>query len=431
MGVRQPGLENLVALAESSVQTATPDCRLCGAPLRHTFADLGVSPLANAYLAEADLRRPETFYPLHVYVCSECLLVQLPIWETPERIFSDYSYFSSYSETWVEHARRFVEDVAVRRLGLDRTSRVVEIASNDGYLLQFVRAKGIPALGIEPAANVAAAATNRGIETIVDFFGTRLAQNLVEQGMKADLIVGNNVLAHVPSVHDFVEGLRILLAPGGTISMEMPYVLRLIEKREFDTIYHEHFSYFSLIAIERLFGDHELVVFDVEELPTHGGSLRIFARHHGDGIDVGAEVERVRALDHAAGLHTLGPYLLFDETVRELKRELLAFLIEAKREGKSVVGYGAAAKGNTLLNYCGIGPDMLDYVVDRNPHKQDHYLPGTRIPIFAPERIDDTRPDLVLILPWNLADEITRQMAHIANWGGKFVVPIPRVTVLD
>jgi SAM-dependent methyltransferase len=427
MGAGTPGLGIEVA---SELAVATADCRLCGAPLAQTFVDLGVSPLANTYLTADELRRPEVFYPLRVYVCEQCLLVQLPMWETPERIFSDYSYFSSYSESWVEHARRFVDDV-VARFGLGPGNRVVEIASNDGYLLQFVRARGIPALGIEPAANVAAVATARGIDTLIDFFGARLAASLVEQGITADLIVGNNVLAHVPVVHDFVEGLRLLLARGGTITMELPYVLRLIEKREFDTIYHEHFSYFSLIAVERLFADHDLVIFDVEELPTHGGSLRIYARHAADGTGVEAGVERVRALDRAAGLDTLSPYLEFDRAVRELKHELLTFLIGAKRAGKTVVGYGAAAKGNTLLNYCGIGTDLVDYVVDRNPHKQGRWLPGTRIPIVSPERITETRPDLVLILPWNLADEIASQMAHIADWGGRFVVPIPHVRLLD
>jgi hypothetical protein len=427
VGLEKPRLEDLVA---EDATTARADCRLCGAPLRHTFADLGMSPLANSYLTADDLRSPETFYPLHVFVCEECLLVQLPVWAAPERIFSEYSYFSSYSESWVEHARRFVEDV-VERFGFGPGSRVVEIASNDGYLLQFVRARGIPALGIEPAANVAAVATSRGIDTIVDFFGARLAASLCEQGITADLLVGNNVLAHVPVVHDFVEGLRLLLAPGGTITMELPYVLRLIENREFDTIYHEHFSYFSLIAVERLFRDHDLVVFDVEELPTHGGSLRIYARHTADGEEVGPRVERIRALDRGAGLDTLAPYLEFDAAMRAAKHELLTFLIEAKRQGKSIVGYGAAAKGNTLLNYCAIRTDILDYVVDRSPHKQGRFLPGTRIPVFAPEMIDETRPDLVLILPWNLREEIAAQMAHVGNWGGRFVVPIPTVEVFD
>ena len=422
-----PALEGLVGAAP----TARPDCRLCRTPLHHTFVDLGMSPLANSYLSEDDLRQPELFYPLHVYVCDECLLVQLPVWEAPERIFSDYSYFASYSESWVEHARRFVE-AAVERFELGPQSRVVEIASNDGYLLQFVRALGIPALGIEPAANVAAVATQRGISTIVDFFGARLAQELRESGIAADLIVGNNVLAHVPVVHDFVEGLRILLAPGGVITMELPYVLRLIEKREFDTIYHEHFSYFSLLAVERLFREHELSLFDVEELPTHGGSLRVYAQHAAESRGrPGPRVHKIRALDRAGGLHTLEPYLAFEADVQAAKRELLSFLIGAKRDGKTIAGYGAAAKGNTLLNYCGIRTDLVDYVVDRSPHKQGKFLPGTRIPIYPPERIAETRPDLVLILPWNLQDEIVEQMSSIGDWGGRFVVPIPRVQVID
>jgi SAM-dependent methyltransferase len=427
MGVGNAALEGLV----TNPREDGPDCRLCGARLHHTFADLGVSPLANAFLTPDDLKRPERFYPLHVYVCAECLLVQLPVWESPERIFSEYSYFSSYSESWVEHARRFV-DAAVARFSLGPGSRVVEIASNDGYLLQFVRARGISALGIEPAANVAAVATRRGIETIVEFFGARLAAELREQGIAADLIVGNNVLAHVPVVHDFVEGLRLLLAPEGVITMELPYVLRLIEKREFDTIYHEHFSYFSLLAIERLFAEHELVLFDVEELPTHGGSLRIYARHAAEAVgDPVPHVKEIRALDRAAGLHTLRPYLEFDAAVRAAKHELLTFLIGAKREGRSIVGYGAAAKGNTLLNYCGIRTDFLDYVVDRSPHKQGRYLPGSRIPVVAPNVIDETRPDLVLILPWNLRDEIVDQLRHVRAWGGRFVVPVPAVEVIE
>jgi C-methyltransferase C-terminal domain/Putative zinc binding domain/Methyltransferase domain len=427
MEVGKPALEDLVAAAP----TGGADCRLCRAPLRHTFVDLGVSPLANSYLSADDLRQPERFYPLHVYVCEACLLVQLPVWEAPERIFSEYSYFASYSESWVEHARRFVE-AAVERFRLGPGSRVVEIASNDGYLLQFVRALGIPALGIEPAANVAAVATERGITTIVDFFGARLAQELRDGGVTADLIVGNNVLAHVPVVHDFVEGLRILLAPGGVITMELPYVLRLIEKREFDTIYHEHFSYFSLHAVERLFADHELILFDVEELPTHGGSLRVYAQHAAEAKGrPGPRVHKIRALDNAGGLHTLERYVAFEAEVRAAKHELLTFLIGAKRDGKTIVGYGAAAKGNTLLNYCGIRTDLLDYVVDRSPHKQGRYTPGTRIPIHEPERIAETRPEFVLILPWNLRDEIVEQMSYIGEWGGRFIVPIPRVEVVD
>ena len=428
MARRKPSLEELVA-----AQTVEgPACRLCGTPLHHTFVDLGVSPLANSFLTAEDLKQPEPFYPLHVYVCEACLLVQLPVWESPERIFSEYSYFASYSESWVEHARQFVDD-AVARFGLGPGSRVVEIASNDGYLLQFVRARGIPALGIEPAANVAAVATGRGIETIVDFFGARLAHELSAGGLAADLIVGNNVLAHVPVVHDFVEGLRLLLAPGGVITMELPYVLRLIEKREFDTIYHEHFSYFSLLAVERLFAEHDLVLFDVEELPTHGGSLRVYAQHAAEAAQrrPGPRVQKIRSLDRSGGLHTLEPYLAFESDVRAAKHELLSFLIDAKRDGNTIVGYGAAAKGNTLLNYCSIRTDLLDYVVDRSPHKQGRYLPGTRIPIYAPERIVETRPDLVLILPWNLRDEIAEHLAHVADWGGRLVVPIPRVEIFD
>ena len=433
MGVDEPTLEDLVAetAADDDGAAVVADCRLCGIPLRHTFVDLGVSPLANAFLSEEQLREPETFYPLRVYVCESCLLVQLPVWEAPERIFSDYSYFASYSESWVEHARRFV-DAAVERFELGPGSRVVEIASNDGYLLQFVRARGIPALGIEPAANVAAVATQRGIATIVDFFGARLAQELRDGGVIADLIVGNNVLAHVPVVHDFVEGLRLLLAPGGVITMELPYILRLIEKREFDTIYHEHFSYFSLHAVERLFEEHGLVLFDVEELPTHGGSLRVYAHHVDDAQrQRGPRVQKIRSLDESGGLRSIDRYLAFDADVRAARHELISFLIDAKRSGTTIVGYGAAAKGNTLLNYCGIRTDLIDYVADRSPHKQGRFTPGTRIPIVAPERIAETRPDLVLILPWNLRDEIVEHMGHIGEWGARFVVPIPRVELID
>jgi SAM-dependent methyltransferase len=407
---------------------AAPACRLCGAELHLTFADLGVSPLANALVDPADLGRGEVFYPLHAYVCERCLLVQLPVWEAPEQIFGDYAYFSSVSDSWVEHARRYVESV-VARFGLDERSLVLEIASNDGYLLQFVAARGIPALGVEPAANVAATAVARGIETVVAFFDARLAEELRRERGAADLVVGNNVLAHVPDVHSFVEGLRIALAPGGVVTMEFPHLLRLIEERQFDTIYHEHFSYFSLLVVERLFAEHGLAVFDVEELPTHGGSLRIYAA--ADGRADESAVTALREREAAAGLGKLETYLEFDTAVRAAKRDLLEFLIGAKREGKSIVAYGAAAKGVTLLNYCGIGTDVLDYVVDRSPHKQGRFLPGTRLPIHAPERVRETRPDLLLILPWNLRDEIVEQMAWVRDFGCRFVIPVPRVEVVD
>jgi SAM-dependent methyltransferase len=429
------GVEGLVSAPETAAPPAGPiaarsDCRLCGEPLRRTFADLGVSPLANAYVTEAELAGPETFFPLHAFVCEGCLLVQLPESESPEQIFRDYAYFSSVSESWVEHARRYADSVA-DRLGLGAESLVVELASNDGYLLQHLVARGVPVLGIEPARNVAAAAVERGIPTIAEFFGSELARRLVAEGRRADLVIGNNVLAHVPPVHDFVEGIRILLAPGGAAALEFPHLLRLIEERQFDTIYHEHFSYFSLLVVERLFAEHGLVVCDVEEQPTHGGSLRMFARHVEDeSKPVESRVAELRERERAAGLERLETYDAFGEAVREVKRDLLSFLIEARRRGSSVVAYGAAAKGNTLLNYCGVGSDLVDYVVDRSPHKQGLYLPGTRLPIHPPERVAETRPDYLLVLPWNLVDEIAEQMAHVLEWGCQLVVPVPRVRVL-
>jgi SAM-dependent methyltransferase len=403
-------------------------CRFCGTPLTHVFADLGMSPLANAYLSEEQLGQMEPFYPLRALVCHECFLVQLEDYETPDVIFSDYAYFSSYSTTWLEHSRRYAEMV-IERFGLDGGSQVVELASNDGYLLQFVVARGIPALGVEPAANVAEAAVARGIDTVVAFFDERLAEELRRERGPADLVVGNNVLAHVPDVHSFVEGLRILLAPGGVVTMEFPHLLRLIEERQFDTIYHEHFSYFSLLVVERLFGEHGLVVFDVLEVPTHGGSLRIYAAADGRAVEPAVTALREREL--AAGLGGIDAYLEFDGAVRAAKRDLLEFLIGAKREGKSIVAYGAAAKGVTLLNYCGIGTDFLDYVVDRSPHKQGRFLPGSRLAIRAPEDVRETRPDLLLVLPWNLRDEIVEQMAWVRDFGCRFVIPVPRVEVLD
>jgi SAM-dependent methyltransferase len=402
-------------------------CRFCGASLRHTFVDLGMSPLANAYLTSAQLSQMEPFYPLHVHVCERCFLVQLEGFASPEHIFSDYAYFASYSDSWLRHAQLYVE-MAIARLGLGRHSLVVEIASNDGYLLQYFAAKEVPVLGIEPAANVAETALQRGLPTRVEFFGKELARRLVAEGSQADLVVGNNVLAHVPKLNDFVCGLKLLLKPHGAITMEFPHLLCLMEENQFDTIYHEHCSYFSLGTVERLFAMHGLALFDVEELTTHGGSLRIFAGHREDVGDVPAtHIMEVKAREEAAGLTRLDSYLAYPERVRETKRKLLTFLITAKREGKRIVGYGAPAKGNTLLNYCGIGSDFLDYTVDRSPHKQGRFLPGTHIPICYPEKIRATKPDYLLILPWNLVDEITAQMGYIREWGGQFVVPIPDV----
>jgi SAM-dependent methyltransferase len=391
--------------------------------------DLGVQPLANSYVEPEALNRMEPFYPLHVLVCEACFLVQLPEVESPESIFGDYAYFSSFSEGWLRHAEAYVAAMT-ERLSLGPDSLVVEIASNDGYLLQYVVGRGIPALGIEPAANVAAAAEQKGVPTLVAFFGVATAERLAAEGRRADLIAGNNVLAHVPDLNDFVGGLPIALRPGGTVTLEFPHLLRLMVERQFDTIYHEHFSYLSLLAVEPVFTRHGLAVTDVERLPTHGGSLRLFLRHADEGVEPSAAVDELRAEESAAGLDRLETYTGFAGAVAEAKRDLLEFLIAARRDGRRVVAYGAPAKGNTLLNYCGVGPDMIEYTVDRSPHKQGRYLPGTRIPIHAPERILEDRPDDVVILPWNLRDEIVEQMAAVRGWGGRFVVPIPSVSVL-
>ncbi|MPZ78381.1 MAG: methyltransferase domain-containing protein [Deltaproteobacteria bacterium] len=405
-------------------------CRFCDSPLRHVFVDLGMSPLSNAYLKPADLARMEPFYPLVVFVCEKCFLVQLEEFESPGHIFSDYSYFSSFSDSWVEHAKVYTHMI-VERFGMDRSHRVVEIASNDGYLLQHFVAREIPVLGIEPAANVAEAAIQKEIPTIVEFFGESLARRLAAEGAGADLIVGNNVLAHVPQLNDFVKGLKILLKPEGIITLEFPHLMRLMEENQFDTIYHEHFSYFSLHAVRQVMAAHGLTLFDVEELSTHGGSLRIYARHQEDRSSaIAGRVADLAARENAAGVTDLKTYVTFGEKVKHTKRKFLDFLIAAKNEGKSVVGYGAPAKGNTLLNYCGVRTDFIDYTVDRSPHKQSHFLPGTHIPIHHPDRIKKTRPDYVLILPWNLTEEITSQMSYIRDWNGRFVVPIPEVKVL-
>lgn len=406
-------------------------CRLCGTVLTQTFCDLGVSPLSNAFLARNQLNSMEPFFPLHVYVCEECKLVQLPEHESPQEIFSDYAYFSSFSDSWLMHARNYSEMV-VERFHLDSESRVVEVASNDGYLLQYFIQKGISVYGVEPAENVAKVAKEKGIPTHVAFFGRNTAQQLLSDEQDADLIVGNNVLAHVPDINDFVAGLKVLLKRNGVITVEFPHLLRLMEERQFDTIYHEHFSYLSLLVVERLFRKHGLRVFDVEELTTHGGSLRVFACHaECKQHDEQSGIQRLRDMEIDAGLVEVAAYTQFDQKVRELKRELLQFCIEAKRAGSSIAGYGAPAKGNTLLNYCGIRTDFIDYTVDRSPYKQGRLLPGTHIPIFSPDKISETKPDYLLILPWNLKEEVMQQMAHIRSWGGKFVVPIPSVKVLE
>jgi SAM-dependent methyltransferase len=388
-----------------------------------------MSPLCESFLTREQLNQMEPFYPLHAYVCARCFLVQVEEYVRPERIFDDYAYFSSYSDAWLRHAQSYT-DMIVSRLSLDAQSHVVELGSNDGYLLQYFVARGVPALGVEPASNVAAAAVAKGIPTTTRLFGRETAKALVAEGKQADLIIGNNVLAQVTDLNGFVAGMKTLLKPGGVITMEFPHLLRLIDENQFDTIYHEHFSYFSLMVAQQIFAAHGLTLFDVEELWTHGGSLRIYARHAEDtSRPTGPRVAALLAREKAAGLDRLERYSAFTEQVEETKRKLLQFLITARREGKTVAGYGAPGKGNTLLNYCGIRTDFVDYTVDRNPYKHGRFLPGTHIPIFEPEKIKETRPDYLLILPWNLKDEIMGQMAEIRTWGGQFVIPIPALEV--
>lgn len=404
-------------------------CRFCGVPLTHTFVDLGMSPLSNAYLKKEQLNGMEPFYPLHVRVCSACFLVQLPEFEAPEHIFGDYAYFSSYSDTWLLHAKEYAEMV-IERFHLGHNHLIAEIASNDGYLLKNFVSRGIPVLGIEPAANVAKAAAEQGIPTRISFFSKRLAERLAGEGNMADLIIGNNVLAHVPDLNDFVSGLKTLLKPDGVITMEFPHVARLIAENQFDTIYHEHFSYFSLITVNGIFAAHGLTLFDVEELPTHGGSLRIYASHSDHPhYPVAVRVGNLQGREKDFGLNNVDSYSAFDEKVKSIKRNILEFLIAIKSDRKTIAGYGAPAKGNTLLNYCGIRKDFIEYTVDRSPHKQGLFLPGTHIPIYAPEKIIETKPDYVFILPWNLKGEIMEQIGYIRDWGGKFVSPIPNIEI--
>ncbi len=401
-------------------------CRFCSAPLVESLCDLGMQPLANAFLSEQQLDEMERFYPLHAFVCGSCFLVQVEEFESPEEIFSQYAYFSSFSTTWLERAEQYARSMA-ERLGLGKDSRVLEIGSNDGYLLQHFRAQGIPVLGIDPAANCAQEARNRGVPTLVEFFGTRIAASLSAEGKQADLLVANNVLAHVPALNDFVAGIALILARRGTASIEVPHLLRLIEQTEYDTIYHEHFSYFSLQTALRVFASHGLSVVDVEELPTHGGSMRMLVQHSG-----GAPSPRVRqmlAAEEKAGLASVQTYREFGAAVVRSKLSLWEFLTSCKHARKSVAAYGAAAKGNTLLNYCGVRKELVSYVVDRNPYKQNRYLPGSHIPVYPVEHVMRTRPDYLLILPWNLADEIAGEMAAIREWGGRFVTAIPEVKV--
>ena len=419
----------------SSTTDEKPDvfaapCRFCGAVLRTTMVDLGMSPLCETFLLPQELNAPETFFPLHVRVCERCLLAQVQEYVTPEDIFEEYAYFSSYSTAWLDHTKRYA-DAMTERLGLGADSLVVELASNDGYLLQWFVEKGVPVLGIEPAANVAQVAIDRGIPTRVEFFGEEVARALAAEGVQADLVAGNNVLAQVPDLNSFVAGITTILAPGGTVTIEFPHLRKLMDGNQFDTIYHEHFWYFSLLATEKVFAAHGLTLFDVEELWTHGGSLRVFARHadEADARPVTEAVERLRAEELAHGLDRMATYERFGAQVEATKRDILRFLIEARDQGKRVVGYGAPGKGNTLLNYCGIRTDLIEFTVDRNPYKHGRFLPGTHIPVHPPEALDAARPDYVFILPWNLRDEIAEQLAHVREWGGKFVAPIPGIDV--
>ena len=420
-----------VAVANSeSPEASGPGCRFCGQTLRTTFVDLGMSPFCQTHIEPRQLNHMEPFFPLHAWVCERCFLVQLEEYVAPANIFSEYAYFSSYADSWVEHARKY--SVLMRqRFGIGRESLVIEIASNDGYLLQHFVAAGVPVLGIEPAANVAKVAQEKGIRTTVCFHGRSSADNIVASYGQADLLLGNNVLAHVPDLNDFVAGMKRLLKPSGVITMEFPHLQRLMEQNQFDTIYHEHFSYFSFFTVEQVFAAHDLTVFDVDELPTHGGSIRIYARHTGDSSKpVSERAQQLRARELALGFNRLQTYQNFAEQVKSTKRKILSLLIDLKNRGKSIVGYGAPGKGNTLLNYCGIRTDMLSYTVDRNPYKQGKYTPGTHIPIFSPDRLRDTRPDYVFILPWNLKDEISAQMSFVREWGGQFIVPIPEPQIL-
>jgi SAM-dependent methyltransferase len=390
-----------------------------------------MTPPSNSYLKADELYKMEPFFPLRAYVCEKCYLVQLPEHQSPEQIFNEYAYFSSYSDTWLNHVKAYTEEM-IERFDINSNSRVVEIASNDGYLLQYFKDRGIPVLGVEPARNVALVAQDAGIPTINDFFGTQTAIDMKSKGAHADLLIGNNVLAHVPNLNDFMRGLKELLKPDGIITLEFPHLMRLIEENQFDTIYHEHFSYFSFVTVQNIFSSHGLTIFDVEELSTHGGSLRIYACHaQNRANDIRENVSTLAAREKDAGFTDVGLYISFGEKVKNTKRNILLFMIEAKKNGKKIVGYGAPAKGNTLLNYCGIRTDFIDYTVDRSPHKQGHFLPGSHIPIYHPDRIEETKPDYVVILPWNLKEEIMDQMAHIREWNGRFVVLIPEVMIHD
>ena len=419
-------------MGSGSVQAARDSlaCRFCGAPLELTVVDLGMSPLCESFVPADRLERMEPFYPLHVRACTRCWLVQLPALVAPEDIFTEYAYFSGYSTAWVEHARAYVEMIRAR-LELGETDLVVELASNDGYLLQHFVGTDVPVLGIDPAANVAAAAEERGVPTLVEFFGRETAKRLVAEGRRASLVVGNNVLAQVPDLNDFVAGVKLVLRDEGTATFEFPHLLQLLDGLQYDTIYHEHFSYFSLGAVAEIFRAHGLEVYDVEELWTHGGSLRVYAQHAGGPHATHEAVQQLLAHEEREGLRSPDRYVRFAEMVKESKRTLLGLLIDLRREGRQIVGYGAPGKGNTLLNYCGIRTDLLDYTVDRNPYKHGLFTPGTHLPIHPVERIAETRPDHVLVLPWNLIDEISSQLAYVGDWGGKLIVPIPMATIIE
>ena len=406
------------------------NCRFCGTELKHEFVDLAGSPPSNSYLRFAQLNEPEVFYPLKVFVCEKCFLVQIDEFKKAGEIFDkNYAYFSSFSKSWLEHSRRYVEDMS-RRFGIDENSHVVEIASNDGYLLQYFKERGVPVLGIEPTLSTAAVASEKGIETLTEFFGTRLARDLAEKNLSADLLLGNNVLAHVPDINDFVAGLKIALKRDGVITMEFPHVLQLVENNQFDTVYHEHFSYLSLFTVKQVFEAQGLEIFDVEELPTHGGSLRIFAKHGGNAThNTSRNVEALLVKERQTGLQDVDYYLKFQPKVDRVKYDFLSFLIEQKKNGKSVVAYGAAAKGNTLLNYCGVRKDLIEFVVDASPHKQGMYLPGSHIPIVHEGYIRDRKPDFVIILPWNIKGEIVEQLDYINEWDGKIVVAVPSLEI--
>jgi hypothetical protein len=418
-----------ITVQEATAGEAAMSCRFCGTPVRHTLVDLGMSPLCESYVSPDNANKMEPFYPLHVFVCDRCFLAQLDEFVPCEEIFTEYAYFSSYAESWVEHARRYSE-MMIERFGLGGDSLVCELASNDGYLLQHFVRRSVPCYGVEPARNVAKVAIDKGVPTITRFFGVETAKDLAAEGRRADVVLGNNVLAQVPDLNDFIAGIKILMKPGGVMTIEFPHLLRLIRENQFDTIYHEHYCYFSFLTAQTIFAHHGITLFDVEELPTHGGSLRIFGRHaDDDSKPPTARVEAMMAMEREAGLDTMDAYRSFTEQVQETKRKILEFLIKARRDGRKVVGYGAPGKGNTLLNYCGVRSDFIEFTVDRNTYKQGKFLPGTRIPIGNPDLIREARPDYLFIRPWNFKDEIMQQMSFIREWGGKFVVPIPEITV--